>query len=57
MTATLCVDIHMFLCVGQVQLTRYVFEWKMFQMNILDKTNIYAQHTVSTELRNSEIIK
>jgi len=29
----------------------------MFQMNILDKTNVYAQCTVSTDLTDSEIIK
>jgi len=57
MTATLLVNLHMFLCVAQVYLTKYVFEWKMFQMNTLNKRNVYAQYTVSTGLRDSEIIK
>jgi len=29
----------------------------MFEMNILDKTNVYAQYSVSIDLRDSEIIK
>lgn len=41
-TNTLRVDLHMFLRVAQVYLTKYVFEWKMLQMNILDETNFYA---------------